>query len=271
MEAAAATLDRRDELAAQTRTGDGQVFVTLYEPDFDGVFDLILRTVRAGDVAAAALRAALERAWDIFREHGAPYDVTAWLYISARDTTLDFPAKRRSAAVDREGLDYTRIDADRLSDPSAGFDKGLMELVWDEAAALDRDDYSLLDLHLRRDMSVEMIAEQLGLPRDEIAERLSRLCDSLNDGVCATLLATRARHTCARLDASLYASDPNVRRTVRRHVHGCTRCRETKQHFVPATEVLGSFALMTVPPRLREQTAKAFLAPLGRWRRTPWR
>jgi DNA-directed RNA polymerase specialized sigma24 family protein len=264
MEAAAATLDRREEHAAQTRTGDRQAFVTLYEPDFDGVFDLVLRTVRDREVTDAVLRAAFQRAWEVFREQGAPYDVSGWLFAHARAAALNCPAKRRSTVGDREGLDYTRVDANRLSDPSAGFDKGLMELVWDAAAGLDRNDYSLLDLHVRRDMTVETIAEYLDLPRDEIAWWLSRLCDSLNDAVCATLIATRARHNCAGLDADLSASGSNVQRTVRRHVRECTHCRETKQRFVSATEVLASFALMKAPSRLRHETAKAFLTPARR-------
>jgi len=267
MEAAAATLVRPEELAAQSRTGDREVFVSLYEPDFDGVFDLVLRTVRDGKVAAAVLRDALETAWDVFRDQGAPYDVSGWLYALARESALNCPTKRRSPAAEREGLDYTQVDPERLSDPSVGFDKELMEIVWDAATGFYGDDYSLLDLHVRRDMSVDEVAEHLDLPRDEIAGRLSRLCDSFNDAVSTTLLATRARHNCAGLDDDLSASDTNVRRTVRRHVRECANCRETKHRFVPATEVLGSFALMTAPPRLREQTVKAFLAADGRRRR----
>jgi DNA-directed RNA polymerase specialized sigma24 family protein len=265
MEAAAATLVRREELAARTRTGDRQAFVTLYAPDFDGVFDLVLRTVGDSDVAGIALRAALVKAWEGFREQGAPFDVSGWLCAHARDSALSCPAKRRSATGDREGLDYTRVDAGRLSDPSVGFDKNLLELVWDAASALDRDDYSLLDLHVRRDLSVDEIAEHVNQPRDRIARRLSELCDSLNDDVSAMLLATRARHNCAGLDAELTHS--NFVPAVRRHVRECTQCRDTKQRFVAATEVLGSLALMTVPSGLREQTAKAFLVPAGRRRR----
>lgn len=267
MEAAAATLVHPGELAAQIRTGDREVFVALYEPDFDGVFDLVLRTVRDGEVAAAVLRDALARAWDGFMERGASYDVSGWLYALARESALDGSTKRKSDVREREAFDYTQIDPGRLSDPTAGFDTGLIELVWDAAAAFDRDNYSLLDLHIRRDMSVDDIAEHLDSPREDIAGRLSRLCDSFNDAVSTTLLVTRARHSCAGLDADLSASGSNVRRTVRRHVWECTPCRETKLRFVPATEVLGSFALMTAPPGLREQTANAFLAPLRRRRR----
>lgn len=266
MEAAAATLARPEELAARTRTGDREVFVSLYEPDFDGVFDLVLRTVRDGSVAAAVLRDALGTAWNIFREEGAPYDVTGWLYALARASALTSLARRKSSAVEREGLDYTQVDPERLSDPSVGFDNELLEVVWDAATGFYGDDYSLLDLHVRRDLSVDQIAEHLDQPRDEIAGRLSRLCNSFNDAVSTTLLATRARHNCAGLDACLSASD-NVRRAVRRHVSECNKCRETKQRFVPATEVLGVFALMAPPPRLREQTARAFLAANGRRRR----
>jgi DNA-directed RNA polymerase specialized sigma24 family protein len=266
MEAAAATLVRPGERAAQTRTGDREVFVSLYEPDFDGVFDLVLRTVRDGKVAAAVIRDALATAWEVFREHGAPYDVSGWLYAIARDSALSVPLKRRSDGGERECLDYTQVDPGRLSDPSVGFDKELMEVVWDAATGFYGDDYSLLDLHVRRDLSVDQVAEHLDQPRDEIAGRLSRLCNSFNDAVSATLLATRARHNCAGLDADLSASETSVRRAVRRHVAECTHCWEIKHRFVPATEVLGSFALMTVPPRLREQTAKVFLAA-GRRRR----
>src|SRR6478672_4872332 len=151
MEAAAATLARPEELAARTRTGDREVFVSLYEPDFDGVFDLVVRTVRDGKLAAAVLRAALESAWDAFREEGAPYDVSGWLYALARRSALERPAGRRVVAVEREGLDYTQVDPRRLSDPSVGFDHELLEVVWDAATGFYGDDYSLLDLHVRRD------------------------------------------------------------------------------------------------------------------------
>jgi DNA-directed RNA polymerase specialized sigma24 family protein len=267
MEAAAATFAHPGQLAAQTRTGDREVFVSLYEPDFEGVFDLILRTVRDGEVAAAVLRDALNRAWDAFVEQGASYDVSGWLYALARESVLAGSTKRKPDTREREALDYTQIDPARLSDPTAGFDTGLIELVWDTAAAFDRDSYSLLDLHIRRDMSVDDIAQHLDMPREEIAGRLTRLCDSFNHAVSTTLLVTRARHNCAGLDADLSASGSELRRTVRRHVRECAPCRETKLRFVPATEVLGSFALMTAPPGLREQTASAFLAPFSRRRR----
>lgn len=266
MEAAAATLVRPEE-RAQARAGDREAFVSLYEPDFGGLFDLLLRTLRDRAQATAALGDALECGWDDFREHGAPFDVRGWLYTLARYSALARPAKRRTTSEEREGFEYTRVDGNRLSDPTAAFDRELIELVWDEARTYSRDDYCLLDLHVRRDMSVDELADWLDLSRDDVAGRLSWLCDSLNEEIAGTLLWRRARHSCERLDVELATEPSNPGRAVRHHLRECDGCRETKRRFVSATEVLGSFALVPAPPGLRRQIAGTFLTSVSRRRR----
>jgi DNA-directed RNA polymerase specialized sigma24 family protein len=261
--AAAASLGRADGLAARTSSGDREAFVSLYGPDFDGLFDLALRTVREREAAGAAVRAGLERAWDLFREEGAPYAVGAWLHVLVRDAALARPAAKRmplALVVEREAVEYTQVDTSRLSDPSIAFDKELVELVWDAAAALDRDGYSLLDLHLRHDLSVDELAEQLELPREQLAWQLSRLCTALENSVASTLLATRARHNCEDLDAALSSNGMSVARSVQRHVHECADCRETKRRFPSSTEILGSLSPLQPPAGLRERIARVFLA-----------
>jgi DNA-directed RNA polymerase specialized sigma24 family protein len=261
MEAAAVALVR-SEPRAQTRTGDREAFVRLYEPDFDGLVDLLLRTLRDSGLASAALHDALDRARNEFQTQGAPFDVRCWLYGVAREAAIARPARRRTNSEEREGLDYTRVDANRLSDSTTAFDRELIQLVWDEVRTYDRDDYTLLDLHVRRDLSVHEIAEQLGLSHEAVAGRLSWLCGLLNEEVASLLLARRARHGCAGLDAELRARPGDEGRAVRHHVRECEACRETKRRFVSATEVLGSFSLMPAPPSLRKRTAQAFLAPV---------
>lgn len=263
MVAAAANFGRADGLAARTSSGDREAFVSLYGPDFDGVFDLALRTVREREAACAVVRAGLERAWRLFREEGAPYAVGAWLHVLVRDAALARPtAKRRPLAVvvEREALEYTQVDTGRLSDPGIAFDKELIELVWDAAAALDRDGYSLLDLHLRQDLSVDELACELEVPREQLAWQLSRLCTTLENSVSSTLLATRARHNCEDLDAVLSSNGMSVARSVQRHVHECAGCRETRRRFPSATEILGSLAPLQPPAGLRERIAGVFLA-----------
>lgn len=263
MVAAAANLGRADGLAARTSSGDREAFVSLYGPDFDGLFDLALRTVREREAAGEVVRAGLERAWELFREEGAPYGVGAWLHVLVRDAALALSApKRRPPArvVEREALEYTQVDTSRLSDPGIAFDKDLVELVWDAAAALDRDRYSLLDLHLRHDLSVDELACELEVRREQLAWQLSGLCNALENSVASTLLATRARHNCEDLDAALSSNRMSVARSVQRHVHECATCRETKRRFPSATEILGSLAPLQPPAALRERVASAFLA-----------
>jgi DNA-directed RNA polymerase specialized sigma24 family protein len=265
--AAAATVARAGELSARIRTGDRDAFVTLYGPDFDGLFDLVLRSVRDRESAAVALADALGRAWSLFREQGAPYDVRAWLFVLTRDAAIARPRLRRGDVGEREGLVYTALDADRLSDPSLAFDTELIELVWDTATALDRKDYSLLDLHVRRDLSVDELAEQLDLLHEDVAWNLSRLCDWLDSTVRSMLLATRSRHNCAALDAALSATSASIDLIAGRHARDCACCRKTRARFASATEILAGFVPMPPAVGLREQIARRFLTEPRRRRR----
>lgn len=267
MEAAAATFSRTDGLSARIRTGDRDVFVSLYGPDFDGLFDFVLRSVLDRESAAVALSDSLHRAWEIFCERGAPYDVRGWLFVTARDAVLRRPRRRTGNVQEREGLVYTALEGERLSDPSLAFDRELIELIWDTATALGREDYSLLDLHLRRDLSVDQLAEQLEVPRDDVARDLSRLCDWFDSTVRLTLLATRSRHNCGGLDRELSANGVSIERVAGRHVRDCASCLETSARFASATEIFASFAPMQPPPGLREQTAGLFLTEPKRPRR----
>ena len=267
MEAAAATFARPDGLAAPIRAGDRDAFVSLYAPDFDGLFDFVVRSVRDRGSAIVALSDALHQAWEVFRERGAPYEVRAWLFVIARDAVLARPRRRVGDVQEREGLVYTALEAERLSDPSLVFDRELIELVWDTATALGREDYSLLDLHLRRDLSVDELADQLELPRDDVAWDLSRLCDWFDRTVRLTLLATRSRHNCGGLDGDLSANGVSIERVAGRHVRDCDSCLETSARFASATEVFASFAPLTSPPGLREQAADLFLTEPRRRRR----
>src|SRR3954447_10593238 len=248
MEAAAATLARPDGLAASIRTGDRDAFVSLYGPDFDGLFDFVLRSVRDRAFAAVALSDAADQAWKLFRERGAPYDVRGWLFAIARNAFLARPRRRAGEVQEREGLVYTALEAERLSDPSLAFDRELIELVWDTATALGREDYSLLDLHVRRDFSVDDLAVELEVSREEVAWELSRLCDWFDRTVRLTLLVARARHNCGRLDAELTANGASSARVAGRHVHDCASCLETSARFASATEIFASFAPMAPPP-----------------------
>ena len=64
MEAAAAPGARAVEPRARSRALDRETFVRLCEPDFDGMYDLLLRMLGNRQLAGATLRATLDEAWE---------------------------------------------------------------------------------------------------------------------------------------------------------------------------------------------------------------
>lgn len=196
-----------EELAARTKIGDQEAFAALYDRHFQGIFDFALRVVRDRDAAADVVQNTFTKAWRVFRERDPADNVRAWLYTVARNCAIDELRHRKrfgGSSPDGEGLDFTQIKADRLSEPSEVlFDRELVELVWDSAAALSPEDYSLLDLHIRRELSADELAEQLGLNKGAVYTRLSRLRDSFEEAVTTKLLVSRGRRDCAELDSML--------------------------------------------------------------------
>jgi DNA-directed RNA polymerase specialized sigma24 family protein len=265
MEAVAATASPSDaQLGARTLVGDQQALLSLYEAHFGAVYDFALRVVRDGPLAAHVAETAFARVRKAAGDFGeAP--LFALARVCALDALHDRARARPADLPEREGHQFTQMDAQRLSDPSAVlFDRELIELVWDSAAALTPDEYSLLDLHIRHDLTVEELAYHCGL-NGSASTRLSRLCRGLDDAVISTLVVTRWRKSCARLDLALSdLEDPGadkIRLVVRQHVRECEQCRESEQRFVSPTEVFGGFAAIPAPPRLRRDLLKRLNRP----------
>jgi DNA-directed RNA polymerase specialized sigma24 family protein len=246
MEAVAATAAPADDALARVRSGDRKALAAFYESHFDDVFDFVLRIVRRRSLAAAVVRRTFA-AETLYRDE---------LFTTARDLALEaLRIHRRSDArgEDREAHDFTQLDAARVTDPSGVlFDRELVELVWECAATLSPEDYAVLDLRLRQ-----------GLATDE--PRFVRICDSFEDTVTSTLVMTRARRGCERLDV-LVAQGADLTE-VRRHAGSCRVCQESKRRFVSPLDVFAAFAPIA-PPRGFRAALWAELQPRSRaaWR-----
>src|SRR5439155_12403407 len=249
MEAVAAAAAPADEaLDARARAGDREAFRSLYGPHFEGVYDYVLRVVRDRELAADVVRSTFAQAWHAFPEQGN--EVSAWLFVTARACALDVLRYRRDRnGSDREALDFTQMDGNRAPDASMAFDMELVELVWDAAAALPRDEYSLLALQLRHELTADAIGEQLGL-NGAVSTRLLRTQDSFEERVTTELVARRARHNCTELDIVLSQGDA---KDVSHHIRRCARCHESKSRYVSPAEVLGGLAPMAPTHSLRQE------------------
>jgi hypothetical protein len=189
------------------------------------------------------VRDVFARAWRAFPEQG---NNVAWLFTTARACALDALRYRRDRNGDeREALNFTRVDGDRVPDATVVFDRQLAELVWEAAAALPRYEYSLLALELRHGLS----ADELG----ESAKRSARLRQSLDQHVVFQLVAGRARHTCTELEILVGQGGEHE---VARHIRHCKQCGERMRAFVSPSAVLGSLEQLAPPRGLAREIFK---------------
>ena len=264
MQAARPTAPSDDELAARARTGNQEAFAALYDRYFLGVFDLALRVGRNRDTAADVVRRTFATVWSELRARRPAESVKASSYTVARDCAIDELRKkrrrggRRPAEMHREGIDFTWIDASRSLETPELADKELLEVVWDAAEALSPEEYSLLDLHVRRGLEATDLARHLGLSATTVDARLAHLLDAFGDSARTALLARRGRCDCAELEAlvSWLGGDhvtAAVRRAVATHARDCHQCQESKRRYVPPERILRSFALVPPTPGLHWQ------------------
>jgi|SRR5919108_1005941 DNA-directed RNA polymerase specialized sigma24 family protein len=201
---------------------------------FAGVYDYVLRIVRDREVAAGVVRATFAN---------AQTDDVAAVFVAARQRALDaLRFRHRRNGAEREALDFVQVDGDRVPDSSVLFDQELVELVWEAAAALPPDEYSLLALQVRHDLAPEVLGEQLG-SNGAVSRRLARAREALEERVRLELVLRRARHNCPELDILV---QDGAAGTLEQHIRRCARCHESRASFVSPVGVLRGLA--TIPP-----------------------
>src|SRR5574341_880952 len=200
-----------EHLALMASRGDRDAFGALYERYFRGVYDLSVRMVRDPDAALDVVQNTFLSAWENLQKRTVSGNVKAWIYTIARNAAINELRRNKrlrtttfGESEQRTSLPFDRVDTNRMVDPqSLVHDRYYVDLVWSSAAALNPQDYSLLDLHLRKDLGVEELASTLGVSRGTMHTRLSRLRDSLGQSVGASLLIRRGRQECPALSALL--------------------------------------------------------------------
>jgi RNA polymerase sigma factor (sigma-70 family) len=255
-----------EELAARSGEGAKDAFAELYERHYRSIYDFAVRVLRDPDAAADVVQATFTRAWPALQNGPRPAHVKAWLFGIARNLSID-ELRRRRRVFPNEGLGLGLAE---LPDPAA-FDpsetvetKELAELVWTSAAGLRAEEYALLDLHVRRGLSADELADSLGVRRGAIYTRLTRLRHALESAVATSLLVRHGRGRCPEFDGIVAAQEAQGtlherRRVLQSHVEDCPRCQESKGVYASPAQILAGLAL--VPPP--EELARAVGAILG--------
>ncbi|HEX6713190.1 MAG TPA: sigma-70 family RNA polymerase sigma factor [Thermoleophilaceae bacterium] len=242
---------RRPERATSPAARGTAAFGGLYREHFDGLYDFVIRIVRDHDLTGEVVQATFTKAWNELRAGRELTYPKSWLYTVARNHALDELRRRRRLAD--EPLAYAEPDPSRMSDPQAVAEANeIVDLVWDSAAALTPDEYSLLDLHVRHGFDAPDLADALGLERGAVYTRLSRLRRSLESSVASTLLVRRGGSECEELAAIVAEHDdgaeitPALRRAVQSHVDDCEICSAERTRFLSPLALFG--ALTPIAP-----------------------
>ena len=262
-----------DELVALARGGDEQAFAELYQRYFRGLYDFSLRMLRDREAASDVVQSTFVKAWSALRGPKGVENVKAWLYAVARNLAIDELRRRQRLASPRSDDDedpiYTLVDDHRLADPSiAAHDQELVDLVWESAAALSPQEYSLLDLHLRQGLDADELASALGVAKGAVYTRLTRLRDSLDEAVTSSVLMRHAGRECDELAALLERMGATkltreVKRAINAHVKECDICGETKRRLIAPSELFAGLTLVPIPDGLSDAIWSNISSQLG--------
>jgi DNA-directed RNA polymerase specialized sigma24 family protein len=200
-------------LASRVRHGDRRALRALYGRYAGEIFDFAA-PLTGPPTAAAVVADTFTTAWDRLRLGVRPPRVEPWLLGIAHAAALG------------------RADGRHVTWPEAvgggrAHEEGAAASARRWAETLTPRDYALVDLYIRRGLSVRELSVITGLAEQAVRDRVDRLAGDL-ERFAATDLVLRRPASCAGLsvllDRFLGADDAARRRAVRQHARLCDAC-----------------------------------------------
>ncbi|HEV8574883.1 MAG TPA: sigma-70 family RNA polymerase sigma factor [Dehalococcoidia bacterium] len=252
-----------DALVALVANGDEAAFAVLYDRYFNSVYDLAVRTLRDPALAADATEVTFAGAWTRLAKGRSGPNFKAWLHTAARDATIGQVRRMKrstsaAAPLVTGSTVYAQPAASQLADEqSVVEDAEIAQIVWMSAAAFRPKQYTVLDLHLRRGLTVDDLAASLYQTKSHVYTMLRRLREALSESVTYTLLLRRGRRECRELDALLSEKGvldnaKRLRRTLREHLKQCLRCQANRRRYASPLEVFGTLAVVPPAPGVKD-------------------
>ena len=249
------------DLVLAAQNGDISAFEPLYRRYFGPVYDFAARTMKDRDTAADVTQDAFIKAQQRIGQLRDPEAFRPWLYAIVRNETISsFRARSHETSVPTlDGEDWSggnpllsEVADDVHSDPVAAAElSDSAALVWEAAASLDTDTYTVLDLHVRQGLSSAEIADVLGISKGNAYTKLNRMKERTGAAISTYLLVRKGAGACEDLSRIVAPMDlPPVtrsqRRAVDRHVTTCDACDERRRALAAPMQIFA--ALAAVPP-----------------------
>jgi len=265
-------LPASDEFLADTAArGDQAAFVALYDRLFEDVYDFLLRLLLSRRKAAPAVLSTfvrLRRRLSEGRWRGNPR--LAALAAAYQAATEDGGPPAAGVAAggeqEKESSAFAQVDPDKLDSPgetARAQEEAL--IIWEAAASLDRAEYALLDLHLRRGLNAAQVGAVVAIGRLKAGGMISRLKKAAEEALTSLLMLRLASGQCAELEQLADSMEkavlpPESRRLVSGHVAACPSCSETRKRLVPPLKVLATLLPVSPAPGVKETVLRDLLA-----------
>ena len=261
------------ELVEAARSGDPVAFGRLFDRWFDRTYDVSWHIVRNPDTAAEIAQDSFLAAWEQLPTLRQPESFGGWVLRIARNRSLNrLERERRSVPSDDDTvmavLDRRADQGDIAADLA---DQERDQLVWAAAAALGERDASLLDLHLRHDLSAAAIADELDTTTNNVHQLLHRLRGRLAGAIRSWVLWRDGRAQCLGLADAIDAArltrfGPEAVRVISAHAADCDVCGETQRAVLAPEALFAAVPIVAAPVALKAQAAAGLMAagvPLG--------
>jgi len=241
-------------------------FEALYRQYFGAVYDFAVRTMKDTHSAADAVQDAFIKAHDKIGQLRDPEAFRPWLYAIVRREALGaFRSQARETFVapidDADaGLNplLSQVDVDVAGNPTTAAElSDSASLVWEAAASLDADTYTVLDLHVRQGLGSAEIAEVLGISKGNAYTKLNRMKERMGASISTYLLIRKGSKDCDELSAivagvELPPVSEKLRKRVDRHARSCDECSERRKALVAPMSIFAALAAVPAPAGLEE-------------------
>jgi hypothetical protein len=257
-------------LADSAARGDQAAFVALYDRLFEDVYDFLLRLLLSRRRVAPAILSTfirLRRRLVEGRWRGNPrLAVLAAAYQAAMEEGGVPAAAVAAGEKGEESLPFVQVDPGKLASPGeTARAQEEAPIIWEAAASLDRTEYALLDLNLRRGLNAAQAGQVVAMGRLKAGSMISRLRRAAEEAFTSILMLRLGRRQCAELDRLAASMErailpPESRHLVSDHVIGCLACSETRRRLVPPLKVLAAFRPVPPAPGVKEAVLQDLLA-----------
>ncbi|VAW03182.1 hypothetical protein MNBD_ACTINO01-1432 [hydrothermal vent metagenome] len=254
------------DLVLACQRGDMEAFEALYRSYFSPVYDFAVRTMKDRHSAADVVQDAFIKAHAKIGQLRNPEAFRPWLYAIVRREALNRfrDQARESVTSTLEDNDrgvnplLSEVTSDPTHDPVATAElSDSAALVWEAAASLDADTYTVLDLHVRKGLTSAEIANVLGISKGNAYTKVNRMKERTGAAISAYLLIRKGSKDCtdlARIVApeSLPPVTAKLRRAVERHTRTCDACDERRRALVAPMSIFAALAAVAPPVGLED-------------------